>query len=108
MGMRTVLAQIDESVSSQFAIAPTKIEKQYIGKPIMTLHPRLSAIWHSVWHQLLQSLNNDEPRIWNKVNRQGQTTTWYVYDPNSGGTQQFGSEIEVRLWLENRFYGGSQ
>lgn len=49
-------------------------------------------------------LANDELRVWHRVDRQGRITSWHVYDPRTGRTTQFCSEMEVRLWLEHRFY----
>ncbi|UBF27742.1 hypothetical protein K9N68_07460 [Kovacikia minuta CCNUW1] len=47
---------------------------------------------------------NDEPKVWQNIDRQGNTTSWQVFDPETGQSIRFGSEMEVRLWLEQRYY----
>lgn len=75
------------------AIAATKSH-------VIQIRFRLQQLWQSLTH----ALANDEPRVWQRMNRQGQITSWHIYDPRSGYTVQLGSEMEVRLWLEHRFY----
>lgn len=43
------------------------------------------------------------PKITQKRDRKGQEY-YQVYDPISGRTQTFGSELETRIWLDQRFY----
>lgn len=45
----------------------------------------------------------DEPQIWQKADGQGDIY-WKVYDPVTGRTAYFGSEAEVHIWLEQRYY----
>lgn len=58
------------------------------------------------WVQFLQKLLSTdlEPKVWQKFDRQGNSSGWRVFDPETGRTIAFGSELEVRLWLEQRFY----
>lgn len=65
------------------------------------LKPWLSRVWQWCERVLAPTA---EPRVWQKVDRQGRTICWQVFDPVSGQTIPFGSELEVRLWLEQRFY----
>ncbi len=48
-------------------------------------------------------IGKNEPRIWQKTNRQGDTY-WKVYDPATGQTAYFTCEAEVRIWLEQCYY----
>ncbi len=56
--------------------------------------------------QFLQQLLIEcgEPKVWQKFDRQGNSLGWRIFDPETGRTIAFGSELEVRLWLEQRFY----
>lgn len=56
--------------------------------------------------QLLQRLVVDrhEPKVWQKFDHQHNSLGWRVFDPETGRTIAFGSDLEVRLWLEQRFY----
>ena len=65
---------------------------------------RIRYFLQQVWQHLSHILANDEPRVWQRVNRRGEVISWHIYDPRSGYTVQLGSEMEVRLWLEHRFY----
>lgn len=47
---------------------------------------------------------NDEFQVWHRVDRQGQVISWHIYDARTGQTTQLGSEMEVRLWLEQHLY----
>jgi len=61
----------------------------------------VGRVWQFVSHLIF---NPDEPTVWHKVDRQGRIISWHVYDPSTGHSICFGSEMEVRLWLEHRYY----
>lgn len=44
----------------------------------------------------------DEPKIWEKRDRSG-NVFYKVYDPITGISNQFSSDLEVRIWLEERY-----
>lgn len=46
---------------------------------------------------------NDEIKVWQKTDRAGKSY-WCAYDPKTGHSSQFGSEIEVMRWIESRYY----
>ena len=46
--------------------------------------------------------SNSEPRIEFKRDRLG-NHFWRVYDPNTNQSATFSSELEVRIWLEQRY-----
>lgn len=56
---------------------------------------------------LLSILNilsaNGEPQIKQKRDRSGEIF-WRVYDPTTGESARFNSELEVRFWLDQRYY----
>lgn len=68
------------------------------------------TMWHFLANGFMQFCNaianairaDYEPKVWEHKDRQG-TTYWRVYDPLSGYTMRFASEMEVRMWLENYY-----
>lgn len=66
--------------------------------------PTHSQNWLSRWkNAVLAYLNgSSEPQVW-QVHRDGQTA-WRVYDPISRHQAEFTSEMELRIWLEERYY----
>lgn len=64
----------------------------------------LSTIFQQIIEGVLTGLSPaQQPQIRSRQNRQGETV-WTVYDPASRVNQQFDSEQEVRIWLEQRYY----
>lgn len=60
--------------------------------------------WQWLWQSCLQKLQSrPEPRVWQVSDRHKRQKAWQVYDPTNGGVTCFGSELEVRLWLEQRY-----
>ena len=47
--------------------------------------------------------NRIEPHVKSKCDRRG-NCYWQVYDPVSGCNRSFGSEKEVRAWLDTRYH----
>ena len=45
-----------------------------------------------------------EPQVWQNFDRHGNSSGWQVFDPVTGRTTAFGSDLEVRLWLDQQFY----
>jgi uncharacterized protein YaeQ len=82
----------------QFALSPVRSSSDTHQR-----HLWLDGWIKQFWQNLTHRLCNDEPQVWRKVDRQGQTIYWNVYDPKSGRTGQFGSEMEVRMWLEDLY-----
>ena len=48
-------------------------------------------------------VNRNEPQIAQKRDRYG-NLYWQVYDFNTNKSYSFGSDREVRAWLENRYH----
>lgn len=62
------------------------------------------SFWNRLWNGLNRILvMNGEPKIEQKLDHQG-NTYFRVYDPRTGMTFIFGSEQEVRFWLDQRYY----
>ena len=64
-------------------------------------------IWKYWFDRIGQAFNRllasgSEPKVSEKKNRNG-TVYWHVYDPVLDYTASFGSELEVRLWLDQYF-----
>ncbi|MGF1480739.1 MAG: hypothetical protein ACFB4I_14845 [Cyanophyceae cyanobacterium] len=60
----------------------------------------LNALWQAL---LYATVKSNEPRVWQKCDRQG-NTRWFVYDPATSCTATFSSEQEVRIWFDERYY----
>lgn len=59
---------------------------------------------HRIWDSLVNSLaNNSDPKITQRWDKRG-NSYYQVYDPTTGITGTFGSEQEIRFWLEQRYY----
>jgi hypothetical protein len=66
----------------------------------------------SVWTRLRDSfyklmLPGSEPKIVQKQKPNGDEY-YHVYDPTTGNSKTFGSELETRIWLDRRFYENSR
>ncbi len=63
-----------------------------------------NSIGQRFWDWLYQALMpTSEPKITQKQGRNGQEY-YQVYDPVSGSSKTFSSEMETRIWLDRRFY----
>lgn len=68
---------------------------------------RLRAILSSTLSHLSRLLlGTNEPHVWFKRDRNGQSW-WCAYDPCHGTTTQFTTTTELRAWLERRYYDHS-
>jgi hypothetical protein len=90
-----------------FAPRPSKSQAIEL-KTLQTKVPENSAVslgarLKQLWHRLIDWVEStSEPRVWQKRDRHGNVIAWYVYDPQLGYTTSFSSELEVRLWFEQR------
>lgn len=58
----------------------------------------------SLWQVILDSTSRSpDVRIWQRMNRSG-GVDWHGYDPISGDYVCFGTEDDIRSWLEARYY----
>lgn len=44
-----------------------------------------------------------ELKVWEKTDRQG-NHYWQGYDPQHGKSVSFGTEDEIRIWIEQQYY----
>lgn len=67
-------------------------------------HPAQTQNWLNRWTNAVLAYFNSssEPHV-RQVNRKGQIV-WRVYDPVSRRHHEFTSELELRIWLEERYY----
>lgn len=57
-----------------------------------------------LWRYLVDATNRySEVRVWQKRDRAGHPG-WHGYDPISGDYVCFGTEDEIRSWIEQRYY----
>lgn len=49
------------------------------------------------------TINRNEPYIKQNRDRYG-NLSWQIYDHHNNKSYTFGSELEVRAWLEQRYY----
>jgi hypothetical protein len=61
----------------------------------------ISRIFQAIVAKLSAS---NEPRIRLRYSPAGRES-WHVYDPTTGKANVFMSEADVRVWLEERYYG---
>jgi hypothetical protein len=65
---------------------------------------RKDSIWTNLLNGLYKFLTpRSEPKIIQKVEPNG-NEYYQVYDPVTGDSKTFGSELETRIWLDRRFY----
>ncbi|MDX2228791.1 MAG: hypothetical protein NW220_04090 [Leptolyngbyaceae cyanobacterium bins.349] len=67
---------------------------------LSTLITYLSQFW-----SFLLNLPNYSPdvRVWQRRDRSGHPV-WHGYDPINGDYVSFGTEDEIRSWIEQRYY----
>ncbi|AFZ25485.1 hypothetical protein Cylst_3333 [Cylindrospermum stagnale PCC 7417] len=57
----------------------------------------------SVWQSLVRLLTtSSELQVWQT--HRGGDTAWHAYDPMTGRSACFGSEAEMRMWIEMQYY----
>jgi hypothetical protein len=58
-----------------------------------------------IWQQFVTWLaTSSELQVWQESDRQGRTFSWHAYDPITGRSACFGSEEEMRVWIEQYYY----
>ncbi|RUT07087.1 hypothetical protein DSM106972_023480 [Dulcicalothrix desertica PCC 7102] len=64
----------------------------------------LKSNLNSVWQKLtLLFIENSELQVWSTHNKNGEIS-WYAYDPTTRRSACFGSEDDMRAWIEKRLY----
>lgn len=67
---------------------------------LFTLFPTLKAIWQRLIRTITSS---KELQVWKTTDRHGHTY-WHAYDPTTERSISLGSEAEMRMWIEQRYY----
>ncbi|KAB8335593.1 hypothetical protein SD80_004640 [Scytonema tolypothrichoides VB-61278] len=63
--------------------------------------PTMKNIWQGVVTWLF---SGSELQVWQESDRCGRTFSWHAYDPLTGRSACFGSEEEMRIWIEHCYY----
>jgi hypothetical protein len=57
-----------------------------------------------LWQDLLNVIyRTPDVKVWQRRDRKGRITGWYAYDPKTEQVRYFNSELEVRVWLDQRY-----
>jgi hypothetical protein len=69
--------------------------------------PRI-GFWNRIWDHLFDWIvPTSQPKI-TQVQKKDGNEYYEVYDPATGHSKTFGSELETRIWLDRRFYENSR
>lgn len=70
-----------------------------------TNQPKRESLVSRIFQAIVSKLSaSHEPRIRLRYTPAGRES-WHVYDPATGKANVFMSEADVRVWLEERYYG---
>ncbi len=69
--------------------------------PPFSLLPTLQKVWQSVLRWISSS---SELQVWQESDCHGCICCWHAYDPMTGSSACFGSEEEMRIWIEQCYY----
>lgn len=65
---------------------------------------RLDSKLQIFWQKLVTALSaSSELQVWQKSDRYGHVF-WQAYNPMTGRSACFGSEEEMRVWIEVQYY----
>lgn len=68
--------------------------------PLTTFTKPLGQVWHAITNLVS---HRPDVRVWQRTDRFGQVG-WHGYDPISGDYVCYGTEDEIRSWIEQRYY----
>ncbi|MEH2317843.1 hypothetical protein [Nostoc sp.] len=49
-------------------------------------------------------ISGSDLQVWPESDRRGNISCWYTYDPITGRSACFGSEEEMRIWIDKCYY----
>lgn len=82
-----------EKLENLFTKAEQKQAKKSFFQPLTKL-----------WQQFINFLStSNELQIWQSEDRYG-NTQWNAYDPATGRSTSLNSDVEMRAWIEQRYY----
>lgn len=65
---------------------------------------RLKSQLQTVWQKFVTvMLNSSELQVWQTTLANGDRS-WHAYDPMTGRCACFGTETEMRIWIEQQYY----
>ncbi|KAF3889990.1 MULTISPECIES: hypothetical protein [Nostocales] len=71
----------------------------------MNFNTKILPAIQKTWQQFVTFLMRaSELQVWQELDRKGQVFSWHAYDPITGRSACFGSEEEMRLWIEQCYY----
>ncbi|MBD2531672.1 hypothetical protein H6G97_19580 [Nostoc flagelliforme FACHB-838] len=57
------------------------------------------------WQYFVIWMNSgSDLQVWYESDRRGNTSSWHAYDPITGRSACFGSEEEMRIWIDKCYY----
>ncbi|MDM9382533.1 hypothetical protein QUB80_17675 [Chlorogloeopsis sp. ULAP01] len=66
------------------------------------------SICQNSWQAIANWIaSGSELQVWQESDRYGHPFCWHAYDPVTGSHACFGSEEEIRMWIEQRYYANS-
>lgn len=72
---------------------------------IINFPKQILLLMKNTWQHFLTLLvHSSELQVWQESDRQGRTFSWHAYDPLTGRSACFGSEEEMRIWIEQSYY----
>jgi hypothetical protein len=71
--------------------------------PTSLLAP-IVKLWHTLWNG---TFHYPDVRVWQQCDRHGRHSGWHGYDPLTGEYVAYGTEAEIRSWIEQRYYDRS-
>ncbi|WP_335078288.1 hypothetical protein [Nostoc sp.] len=48
--------------------------------------------------------SSSDLQVWQESDRRGHISCWHAYDPITGRSACFGSEEEMRIWIDKCYY----
>ncbi|MBG1267831.1 hypothetical protein [Nostoc sp. WHI] len=61
--------------------------------------------FQKVWQHFIIWMNSgSDLQVWQESDRYGYTSCWHAYDPMTGRSACFGSEEEMRIWIDQCYY----
>lgn len=71
---------------------------------ILKLASSTSQVFSNLWQALREMIARcAEIQVWQKSDRQG-NLYWHGYNPHNGDYVSFGTEAEIRMWIEEHYY----
>ncbi|MDZ8189051.1 MAG: hypothetical protein RMX96_29925 [Nostoc sp. ChiSLP02] len=66
--------------------------------------PLLKSKLQNAWHRLVIAIaTSSQLQVWQTQLPNGDCS-WHAYDPMTGRSACFGTEIEMRVWIETQYY----